>query len=77
MKVMVTLEVDVNLKAWQTEYGSETTMHALKEALADLREPGWYLNSEKWDGLATLTSVSAVVEVGHHRLAAMMDAMKN
>jgi hypothetical protein len=64
MDIIVTLRVKVDLDVWQDEYGSDNTVHALKEALSDLSEPGWYLQGEKWShGLGDVTQVTATVDL--------------
>jgi len=63
VKIEVTLQVDVDLEGWALEYGLPNVATALVEALADLREKEYYLLTPKWDGLATVDSVAAVVRI--------------
>jgi len=63
VRITVTLQVDVDLQAWATDYCTATAVESLSQALADLREAGHYLASSKWRGLADVASVSAVVDL--------------
>jgi hypothetical protein len=59
MQFEVKLTVEVDVDGWQVEYGTATITEALMDVLTDLREPGWYLQGEKWKGLGTVTAVEA------------------
>ena len=75
IKVVVTLEVEVDVEGWQTEYGTDEA-EAVDKILRDLGEPGWYLYEPKWDGLAKVLKVrsktggsSKSASVAHTRTA--------
>jgi hypothetical protein len=63
VRIEVTLQVDVDLEGWTTEYGHDSVGEALVYVLKDLREKAYYLAAPKWDGLATVDSVTAVVRI--------------
>lgn len=60
--INVTLKVEVDLNAWADEYGHAGAAGALAEALNDLRESGWYLKEQKWQGLVEVTAVTAQLD---------------
>ncbi len=61
-KVIVTIDVDVDLDGWAAEYGIKVSS-AVTQMLADLRDPGWYLNEPKWTELARVNGVKAVMVI--------------
>lgn len=69
IKFNVQLVVEVDVDGWKTEYGHDNAGQALKQVLSDLRESGWYLTQSKWEGLATVHSAKAQVDLGINEAA--------
>jgi hypothetical protein len=64
MKVIVTVELDINLKAWQAANYASSDAAALGQALIELGDPRNYVFSTRWDSdITTMRSITATVDL--------------